>query len=823
MADLIKKVKIKKQDGTYTDYIPIGAEAKNIDMKNGYSVQANIGDIDIEKDGNIIEQINKKDDEEVLYYFNPQSNTLVEPNANTLITGECSIIKAYGKVIMIDTGGVNRSSSVREYLQSIGVNKVDYLIISHWHYDHCTNFYSNMDYIDWSDCICYFPLDVPRAWVTESTSYYNQCMAYANQHCKQIIFPVDWDEFILNKYFKITFYNCGTQAFNEIKEIEDEIEEYAGHGSSYPNQYYFNDYSLLALVQHNGNKILYSGDAMKANQERAYLARFAANVDLYKMHHHGVNNVGDNLNSVVNIQYCLQINPKYVIDMSNGHADKNYASQTDLEFFNNSSIYCPWKEPVVFATRQGHCYQKTNVTKMTLSPSSWRNLYFFISLDNQNIDINYIPDGSYNRPFVNITSLRAYANTFEAKKCFRMVAVFLPCSDGTITSNISNTFNETIPFIWMSYDYYKYGYSAFPMDSYGAFTSEAINKLKKYKIRGYVTSSNENAMTSIYGLSFIPSNDSILTMDDSAKYYSIIKCIGNMTLRRCLISYEEVTKASDVFYWGIRISGQGTVNIQECYFYDCILAVGVYHAGTARICDCSGDNIVKFAGQAGGTIVYERNGLGKTLRNVHLSRPSWTSLTDAICWNFSSNVEIAIDTRDAVCYDATDSRISFEQWLRNVNKYPWDFRNVTPNIVEYQQSLISPVLGVLYSNTGANAYPIDAYGGNLNNYSLGAMTTTPGYDLSVKADEIEYDLNNLQTIGVYNIRGSGAATLYANCPARNNCKIVVSYITSQDSYILQEIFERTGEVYRRIYDGTRNTGNKWSDWETICSALTWSS
>ena len=59
MSDLIKKIKIKKQDGTYTDYIPIGAEAKNVDMKNGCSVQANIGDIDIDSNGNIAEQLNK--------------------------------------------------------------------------------------------------------------------------------------------------------------------------------------------------------------------------------------------------------------------------------------------------------------------------------------------------------------------------------------------------------------------------------------------------------------------------------------------------------------------------------------------------------------------------------------------------------------------------------------------------------------------------------------------------------------------------------------------------------------------------------------------
>ena len=37
--DRIKKIKIKKQDGTFSDYIPIGADAENIDTTDGESVQ----------------------------------------------------------------------------------------------------------------------------------------------------------------------------------------------------------------------------------------------------------------------------------------------------------------------------------------------------------------------------------------------------------------------------------------------------------------------------------------------------------------------------------------------------------------------------------------------------------------------------------------------------------------------------------------------------------------------------------------------------------------------------------------------------------------
>ena len=39
MANRIKKLKIKKQDGTFSDYIHIGADAQNIDTTDGESVE----------------------------------------------------------------------------------------------------------------------------------------------------------------------------------------------------------------------------------------------------------------------------------------------------------------------------------------------------------------------------------------------------------------------------------------------------------------------------------------------------------------------------------------------------------------------------------------------------------------------------------------------------------------------------------------------------------------------------------------------------------------------------------------------------------------
>ena len=98
MADLIKKIKIKKQDGTFTDYIPIGAEAQNVSTSDGDSVQL---------------KLNKKP-----YYY----DTVADMKADTkLKTGDMAITLGYYSVNDSGAGKykiVNSSSSYYETLDN---------------------------------------------------------------------------------------------------------------------------------------------------------------------------------------------------------------------------------------------------------------------------------------------------------------------------------------------------------------------------------------------------------------------------------------------------------------------------------------------------------------------------------------------------------------------------------------------------------------------------------------------------------------------------------------------------------------------------------
>ena len=56
--DKIKTVKIKNPDGSVSEETyTISVDAKNVNMKNGKDLQDTIGDINVDRDGSIAEQL----------------------------------------------------------------------------------------------------------------------------------------------------------------------------------------------------------------------------------------------------------------------------------------------------------------------------------------------------------------------------------------------------------------------------------------------------------------------------------------------------------------------------------------------------------------------------------------------------------------------------------------------------------------------------------------------------------------------------------------------------------------------------------------------
>lgn len=55
--DRITKVRIKNENNTYSNPVPLGAEAENVILSTGYTVEEAIGNLDVGANGSIVSQL----------------------------------------------------------------------------------------------------------------------------------------------------------------------------------------------------------------------------------------------------------------------------------------------------------------------------------------------------------------------------------------------------------------------------------------------------------------------------------------------------------------------------------------------------------------------------------------------------------------------------------------------------------------------------------------------------------------------------------------------------------------------------------------------
>lgn len=259
-------------------------------------------------------------------------------------SGECLVIKVNGKNIMIDTGASNRSDTIRAYLEENEVTKLDYLIITHYHSDHCTNLDSIKDYVDLSSCVCYLPLVAPVG--SYDPQYNEELMSVINSLGLECIYPNEGDTLEIDD-FKITFYNCGNSAFNEINAM------YVSESDRKVN-----DYSMLCLANYYDTNVLYGGDIENAGERRLHLHNFFGDktIDLYKWQHHGVNALKDMYEP-----FIKEVSPKEVVIVTGevgiwGNFDVMYLRTLDYNF------NYAWGETLKW-TSNGSSLKKNKVNK----------------------------------------------------------------------------------------------------------------------------------------------------------------------------------------------------------------------------------------------------------------------------------------------------------------------------------------------------------------------------------------------------------------------------------------------------------------------------
>ena len=203
--------------------------------------------------------------------------------------------------ILIDTGGNPNSNknylsqNIITYLKSIGIYKLDYLIITHGDYDHMGE-----------------AINLVNNFKVEKLIF--NCGEYNDLEKKLIK--------VLDKK-KIKYYSC-------IKELNaDNNKLYFLQTKEYDNE---NDNSNVIYTELDGYKFMFMGDA-GVEKERDILKKYnISNIDVLKVGHHGSKTSSGK-------KFIDEINPKYSIISVGKNNRYGHPNKEVLDTLNDSKIY----------------------------------------------------------------------------------------------------------------------------------------------------------------------------------------------------------------------------------------------------------------------------------------------------------------------------------------------------------------------------------------------------------------------------------------------------------------------------------------------------
>lgn len=216
-------------------------------------------------------------------------------DADTTVTfvdvgqGDAALVQSDGHFMLIDTGDRDSDNTLIEYMQEQGVEKLDYLILTHPHADHIGEAAEIVEQFEIGKIIA---PNVPDDLVPTSATYENLLDAMDEKGLK---FRAARDE-------TFTLGEC-------------EIDTYAAEGD-YSN---VNNYSVLVKIIHGENSFLITGDC-EVQEEKEYLSRgIDLSADVLKAAHHG----SDTSSSE---EWLSEVSPQYTviscgIDNRYGHPD----------------------------------------------------------------------------------------------------------------------------------------------------------------------------------------------------------------------------------------------------------------------------------------------------------------------------------------------------------------------------------------------------------------------------------------------------------------------------------------------------------------------
>ncbi|ADL51241.1 ComEC/Rec2 family competence protein [Clostridium cellulovorans] len=176
--------------------------------------------------------------------------------------------------MLIDAGTNDQKKTVKNYLDTQGITKLDYVVCTHPHKDHV----GGMDYI-----INNFQVDkVYMPNVTTTTETFQDVLVAMEKKGLKSIAPTVGETFNLGDA-KCTILAPNSESYEDI-----------------------NDYSIVMKLQFGNTSFMFDGDAQKLSEKEIIAKGFDVKADVLKIGHHG----SDSASSKT---YLDAVKPKYAV------------------------------------------------------------------------------------------------------------------------------------------------------------------------------------------------------------------------------------------------------------------------------------------------------------------------------------------------------------------------------------------------------------------------------------------------------------------------------------------------------------------------------
>ncbi|ASW43625.1 ComEC/Rec2 family competence protein [Clostridium isatidis] len=215
--------------------------------------------------------------------------------------GDAILIQVNNKNMLIDAGPVDAKDKLFDYLSSLKIKHLDYVIATHPHEDHI----GNMAYI----IDKYNVLNFYAPKITNNTKPFETMI-----------------EALVRKDLKINVIKANTNSISLGNNTKTEV--FSPISNSYED---INNYSPIIKITHGKISFLFTGDAEEIAEKEVICSGYNLKSDLLKIGHHGSS-------SSTSKEFFSKVNPKICVISVGKNNNYGHPTKDVLETIKNTKV-----------------------------------------------------------------------------------------------------------------------------------------------------------------------------------------------------------------------------------------------------------------------------------------------------------------------------------------------------------------------------------------------------------------------------------------------------------------------------------------------------